>query len=170
MAGRKKLSLKQKKWAQEFVVNNGNATQAAVAAYPDSKSRGMAAVLGFKNAHNPEVIQEVEKLMEEQNITDAYMMRRLKEGLDANVVASHKGEVVLTKIPDLMARFKYWEAGAKIKNYFPAQQTESRNLNIDVQLENMPKAEFVQMLKEYLKEVNQDLQNVDVNKKPIAGE
>ena len=171
MAGKKALSPKQKKWAKEFVIT-GNQTKAAVIAYPDAKSRGMATVLGFKNAHNPRVIAEVERLMEEQNITDELMMKRLKEGLDAKVVSSFRGEVEETGIPDHMTRFKYWEAGAKIKNYFPAQQVETKNMNIDVQLESMPKKDFVLMLREYLKEVQEEVKkenNVDVNEKSIAG-
>jgi phage terminase small subunit len=152
----KRLSLKQKNFAKEFV-ETGNATEAAMRAYP-CKTRQSAGVVGFDALRKPAVAQEVERLLDKKEITDDFMLQRLKEGMDAKVVSSYQGEATQSEIPDHNAAFKWWEAGAKMKGFFPPEETINKNLNIDVQLENMPKEQFRDLLKGLLlslKEVKQ---------------
>tara|TARA_R100000750_G_scaffold45244_2_gene30375 strand:+ start:631 stop:1140 length:510 start_codon:yes stop_codon:yes gene_type:complete len=142
----KRLSLKQKGFAKDFVENKGNASKAAKSNYNVS-SDNMAAVIGSKNLDNPMVQSEIEKLMEEKNIDGNLMMDKLKEGMDANVVANFQGESFQSGIPDHDKRFKWWDAAAKMMKLYPATETLNKNINIDVQLENLPKKEFTDLLK-----------------------
>ncbi len=142
----KRLSQKQKGFCKTFIENRGNATEAALANY-NCSNRKMATVLGSLNLDKPMIQNEIERLMEEKNITDDLMMGKLKEGMDANVVSQFRGEANETEIADYDKRFKWWEAAAKIKNYFPAQETINKNFNVDLQLETMPKEKFADLLK-----------------------
>ncbi len=123
--------------------------RAALANY-NCKNNQVATVLGSINLDKPMIKNEIERLMEEKNITDGVMFDKLKEGMEANVVASFQGEANETDIPDHDKRFKWWDAAAKIKNLYPAQETISRNFNLDVQLEAMPREEFMGLLKSLL--------------------
>ncbi len=140
-----KISPKQKLFAKYFVETR-NATESAMQSY-NCKNRNSGAIVGWSNLRNPMVTREIEKLLEEKNITDDFMFQRLREGINAKVVSSYQGEATQSDLPDHNAAYKWWEAGAKMKNYFPAQETINKNLNIDLQLETMPKEEFVALLK-----------------------
>ena len=148
----KKITLKQKKFAEE-VIKTRNATEAALNSY-NVKNRQVAAVQGYLNMKNPKILAEIERIMEEQGINDEFMMKQLKSGMKANVVASYKGDVEQTEVPDHDTRFKYLEAGMKLKDWFPSQHTESHNINIDLQLENMSKEDLSKLLGDYLKSIN----------------
>ena len=152
----KRLSLKQRGFCKTFVENKGNATEAALANY-DCSNRKMATVLGSLNLDKPMIKNEIERLMEDKEITDSVMMDKLKEGLNANVVASFQGEATESDIPDHDKRFKWWDAAAKIKNLYPATETINKNLNLDVQLESMPKEELAELLKGLLISAKKEL-------------
>lgn len=142
------MSLKEKNFCK-VMVDTRNATEAAFQSYNVS-SRESAEVIGTKCMKRPKIREEIEKLMEDKNITDDVLMRKLKQGLGAKIVASYKGVAKETDIPDHNTRFKYWEAGAKLKNYFPATQIDTRNFNIDLELEKMSIKELSGFLREFL--------------------
>ena len=154
----KRLSTKMKGFCKTFVENKGNATEAALANY-NVKNRQMATVLGSIYLDKPMIKNEIERLMEEKQITDSVMIDKLKEGMEANVVASYQGEATESNIPDYDKRFKWWDAAAKIKNLYPAQETINKNLNLDVQLETMPKEQFVDLLKGLLLSAKKEKQD-----------
>lgn len=143
---RKRLSLKQKEFAKKYVENKGNSTQAVLDSYNVS-NKNMASVIGSRNLTIQPIQNEIERIMEEKNLTGDLMMDKLKEGMDANVVATFQGEAVESEIPDHDKRFKWWDAAAKIKGLYPATETINKNLNLDVQLENMSKKDFADLLK-----------------------
>ena len=150
-----KLTFKQKQFCKELVETR-NATEAAFRSY-NLKNRNVASLVGHINLKKPHILAEIEKLMDEQNITDEFMMGQLKAGLKADVVTAYKGKAEQTKIPDHNTRFKYWEAGAKLKSYFPPTQTDSRSINIDLQLEQMSKKELSDLLKKLLISINEPI-------------
>jgi phage terminase small subunit len=154
----KRLSLKQRGFCKTFVENKGNATEAALAHY-NVKNRHMATVVGSLNLDKPMIKNEIERLMEDKLITDGVMMDKLKEGMDANVVSSFQGEANESDIPDHDKRFKWWDAAAKIKGLYPPAETLNKNLNLDVQLESMPKEEFAKLLKAMLLETKKQESN-----------
>jgi len=151
MENKRKLTFKQKGFVMDFVKTKGNATEAAVRNY-NVKSRDVAKVTGCLNLKKPLVIREIERVMEEKNITDELMMDKLKEGLEAKVVSAYKGGSKQTDIPDMNIRHKYLDTSLKVKNLYPAQQIETKNINIDVQLEGKSSQEIKSLLKELLKE------------------
>lgn len=142
----KRLSLKQRNFCQGYVETQGNATQSALRSY-NCKDKNSAGVIGSVLLNKPLIQQEIETLLEKVNMTDDFMFQRLREGTEAKVVASYQGEATETAIPDHNAAYKWWEAAAKIKRYFPAEQIESKNFNIDLQLEAMSKQELTDLLK-----------------------
>ena len=150
-----RLSIKQRNFAKTFVETQGNATESAMQNY-NCKNRRSASLVGCINLKNPMVAQEIERLLEGKNITDDFMFQRLKEGMEAKVVSSYQGEAVQSDLPDHNAAYKWWEAGAKMKNYFPAQETINKNLNIDFQLETMPREELTDLLKGLLLSVKKE--------------
>lgn len=152
----KRITYKEKKFAERFVANQGNAKQAAMESY-NCSNKNMAGVIGCLSLKKPRVVNEIERLMEEKQITDEVMFQKLKEGMDATVVTQHQGEASETEIPDQDKRFKWWDAAAKIKKLYPAQETINKNLNLDVQLETMPKEEFANLLKGLLTSVKQEV-------------
>jgi phage terminase small subunit len=145
---RKNLTFKQKSFCKK-VVETKNPTEAAFQTY-NVGSRNMAEVIACRNMKNVAINREIERIMEDNQITDDYMVKTLKEGMEANVVASYKGEAEQTNIPDHNIRHKYWESAAKIKQYFPGQNVDNRTLNIDIELENMDKKKLSELLGEML--------------------
>lgn len=153
-----RLSIKQRNFAKTFIETQGNATESAMQNY-NCKNRRMAGVVGCWNLKNPMVAREIERLLEAKNITDDFMFQRLKEGMEAKVVSNYQGESFQSDIPDHNAAYKWWEAGAKIKRYFPATEIDNRNLNIDLQLETMPKEELTDLLKGLLLSAKKETEN-----------
>lgn len=152
----KRLTDKEKNFSKEFVMGEepGNATKAAWKSY-NVKNRDSAKAMGWNALQQPRVQMEIERLMEDHKITDDFMMQRLREGLNAKVVANYKGEATKTNVPDHAVRHKYWQDAAKIKEYYPADKLETRNLNIDVQLETMTKGELGKLFKQALKQLDE---------------
>ncbi len=149
----KRLSLKQKSFCEEFVNNKGNGTEAAVKSY-NVKTRGMAAVIAHNNLKKPRVIQEIENLMDDNDITDGYMMQKLKEGLESPVVSSYKGEATETGIPDQNIRHKFFQDAAKMKGWLK-DDINVNTANIDVEVENMSPQDIKRLLKQLLNETTQ---------------
>ena len=154
---KRRLSMKEKKFAEEFVLGKdpGNATEAAMQSY-NVKNRGSAAVIGARNLQKTDILENIEMMMEKHDIDDNYMVERLKEGMEAKEIANYKGEAVETSIPDHNVRFKYWDAAAKIKRLYPNVQIDTRNLNIDVEIENMSKEELSDVLTGALKSLKEN--------------
>lgn len=136
MAGRRKsgISFKRQKFAEHYVSNGGNQTEAAMRSH-SCKNRNVAGVLGFELMQKPEVRGEIERLMDEQNITDEDIVRKLGEGLEAKVVSDYKGEAEETNIPDHKTRHKFLETVVDIKGLRAPQKTE--NVNYDLKVDAM---------------------------------
>lgn len=151
MAYRKKrLSLKEKGFAQDFVFGKdpGNGTQAAMENY-NVKTRKSASVIATKVLQRPEVQTEIETIMENHKITDPFLMKRLKEGLNAKVVTKYESEATETDIADQNIRHKFWQDAAKMKGWLK-DRLDVRSFNIDIELESLSKEEFADLLKSVL--------------------
>lgn len=156
MPGKKRLSLKQKGFAKDFVESR-NATEAAMKNY-NCKNRISAAVTGNHALTSPQVIREIDRIMAEKDITDDFLMGKLREGLDANVVSNFKGDVEETEVPDKYVRHKYLQDALKMKGFLK-EQVDVRSLNLDVQLENMTPEELSGILRGMLKQIKQPAEN-----------
>lgn len=133
--GCKKLTLKQREFAKESVKTK-NSTEAAMLSYA-CKNRMSAANIANKLHKNPKVKAEIERLLVEEDLTENVVVKRLREGLDAKATASHEGEVYQSDIPDLTTRLNYAKEAAKIMDLYPPTRTESRTVNIDLELDKM---------------------------------
>lgn len=120
---RKKLTLKQRKWLFEYMVD-GNATRAAlVAYYPDfdleknpdqyteeeKKTYHSASQIGFENLRKLDL--PINDLLDEAGLTDVYFVQKLKENMNATRLY---GKDAIEGM-DGAARNAAWENGMKLK-------------------------------------------------------
>lgn len=148
----KRLSLKEKGFCEDYVLNRGNGTQAAFKNY-NVKTRQMAAVIAHETLKRPKVIQEIERLMDSKNITDDFMMQKLKEGLESPVVTAFKGEVIESDVADQNIRHKFFQDAAKMKGWL-RDDININTANIDVEVENLSEQDTKKLLKQLLNETN----------------
>ena len=148
MANKKTLKENYKRFCHEYVFgeNWGNATRCFVASHPHSSSIPYATVRSSQLMKNPIIRAEIDRLKNEAGLNDKFITQKILDGFNANVVAVFRGKAYETNIPDYSVRHKYIETAAKLLNLFPAQQTESKSINIDVQLEKLPQEELVKLL------------------------
>jgi hypothetical protein len=146
---KEKLTLKQKAFAKK-VVETKSPTEAADLVY-DCKNRVSAASVGSITLGLPKVQREVERIMDQQDLTDEKIVKKLNEGLDAKVVTDYKGIIEKSNVPDLKTRHKYLDTAVKIKGLEAPKQIEKKSMNIDLQLEAMPLEEIIVLVKQQLK-------------------
>lgn len=152
-----KLTMKQKEFAKELVLgeDKGNATEAVMQSY-NVKNRNTASGIGAENMAKPHIRAEVDRLLEEHDLTDDLVAKRLKEGVDATHVVMTKTaggtQVKETKVPDRDVRLKYIQEVNKIKGSYAPDRIQTENVNIDVTLESMSTDEINKLLKELLYE------------------
>ena len=164
MPGLKRISAKENGFCVKFI-ETGNATQAAVDSY-NVKSRPSASVIGHDLLHKPRIKAEIERIIAEKKLSPELVIDRLRQGLEAKVVTSYMGEANQTDIPDLNTRHKYVETGAKILDLFPPERSESRSLNIDIQVEKMSPGEVGEVLKKLMAENDELLKKTDSKEIP----
>ncbi len=112
------LTYKQRRFVDEFVRNNGNATLAAKAAgYKYPKSRGP------ENVEKSSVKAAIQQLMDKKGITWGRIADKLSEGLDAKKVVS----AIITgkdadsrtddfiEVPDYATQHKFMDSAIKIR-------------------------------------------------------
>ena len=102
-----RLTPKQKRFAEKYVLSFGNGPQAALEVY-DCDSRRNARVMAFKNLHNPKVLAYIEHLLAQSAIAQK-VVDTLSKQLDATKFLKVNAELV--EIPD-------WKARSKAVNIF----------------------------------------------------
>jgi phage terminase small subunit len=148
----KKLTLKQRAYAEKYVEMK-NGTEAAWRTY-SCKNKNSAAVMANKLNDTPKVRREIERVLEEHQLTEDVVVQRLREGLDATQTAVCDGEVIESTVPDMAVRHKYVQEAAKIMDLYPPERSESRNINVDMQLERLSPKQIEALLKGMLSEIN----------------
>lgn len=144
------LTEKQQKFVEAYVETK-SARKAAKMAY-GMQNDAYASNFGALNLKKPHVVSAIDRLMNRAGITDNLLMKKLREGLDATVVSDFKGEVSSTDVPDQNIRHKFWQDAAKMKTWL-RELVDTRTMNIDIALEQMPAAEFKKLLATQLKEL-----------------
>ena len=147
---KQKLTIKQRGFIKEYV-NTGNATKSALKVY-GAKDYNTAKSIGHENLTKPHLAKEIKELMVGFGITDATLFSNLRAGLRAVKIAEYKGELVETDIPDLQIQHKFLETALKLRDMYPSQKIESRNINIDMELEKMSKEELGALMKKLYEE------------------
>jgi len=141
MAGKKRISVKEKKFAKYYVENSGNATDAAIRAGYNVAKRNSAAVIGYNNLKKPKVILEIQKHLEMSGIDESYISNTLKtiidEGKDRKVTANDA--------------LKALDMALKLKGAYPAAKSEIAKLDIRADLRGKSIEELEQELIELQK-------------------
>lgn len=76
------LTAKQEAWAAEYTRNGGNATQAAIKAYPNATERS-AKQIGYENLTKLDISKEIRKEFARQGVTLEKAIKPVVKGLEA---------------------------------------------------------------------------------------
>ena len=109
------LTFKRRKWLDLYLEEEGNATEAAMQAY-DCKDRKSAAAIGSQNLRM--LKGTLADLMDLAGLTDAKLMLKLSDGLDAmkTEIAKHDGKLgQMQDFIDYPTRRAYLEMGLKMR-------------------------------------------------------
>lgn len=123
------LTERQKRFVGNFV-STGRAGEAALrAGYSDTSQ-------GYWLKQQPKIQEAIQEEMEKQGVTNAMLVRKLKEGLNATYPEkrSAEGFVMQEKSPDFFTRDKYLDKAFKVKGaYAPEKHLhEHRQLIINI--------------------------------------
>ena len=135
-----KRTLRERKFIDAYIKNNGNATEAYLALHPKAK-RTSAADLGYRLLRKVDI--SVTELLDKMGVTDAYLNEKLKEGLEATKVISvvpippKKGQqgsadlpdaneknIEFIDVPDSNVRVKYLDMAYKLKGAYAPEKVE----------------------------------------------
>ncbi|MBA7568099.1 hypothetical protein ES708_09820 [subsurface metagenome] len=108
-----KRTLRERKFIDAYIKNNGNATEAYLAVNPEVKRKN-ASVYGVRMLEKVSI--EVNELLDKLDLTDVCLGKKLKEGLEA--VKKVSG----FDVPDHNVRVKYLDMAFKLKNTYPAEK------------------------------------------------
>ena len=76
------LTAKQEAWAAEYIRNGGNATQAAIKAYPENTYK-TAKQIGYVNMTKLDLSKEIRREFERQGVTLEKALKPVSKGLEA---------------------------------------------------------------------------------------
>jgi phage terminase small subunit len=107
-----RLTVKQRKFAKEYVANGGNATQAALKVY-DTTEYHTAGLIGHENINKPKLKQAIETALIRLDITPEDVLKSFKDVRDFNKEIN----------PNASVRAN--ENLANIMNLYPSQKSLS---------------------------------------------
>ena len=108
-----KRTLRERKFIEAYIENNGNATEAYLAVNPEVKRKN-ASVYGIRMLEKVSI--EVNELLDKLDLTNVCLGKKLKEGLEATK------KVAGFDTPDHSVRVKYLDMAFKLKNTYPAEK------------------------------------------------
>lgn len=115
-----KRSLKEKRFIDAYIKNQGNLTQAYLELSPGC-SLASARVLGYRWLQKVNI--PAQELLDRLDLTDVCLGQKLKEGLEANKIIS--GMVT----PDYNIRAKYLDMAFKLKDKYPSEKHKLEEKN-----------------------------------------
>jgi phage terminase small subunit len=116
----KRLSLKQKNFAKEYINHQGNATEAALEAY-NVNGTDSAEVIGSHNLDNPLIINEINKLLSQQGMNDdQWIAKNIKTAVETGIGVKATNKDAITVLNMLL----------KLKNYYPSNKNTSVKLSL----------------------------------------
>ena len=135
-----KRTIKERKFIDAYIKNNGNATEAYLALHPKAK-RTSAADLGYRMLRKVDI--SVTELLDKMGVTDAYLNDKLNEGLEASKVISvvpippkknktgtgdlpdaNEKSIDFIDVPDFNVRVKYLDMAYKLKGAYAPEKVE----------------------------------------------
>lgn len=117
-----KLTPKQRAWLK-YYIETGNATEAARLAGYQAQSSHTFEQIGYENLRKLEI--PITDLMDQMGLSDAFLMSKLRDGLDAMTVktASDKGMITDEReYVDFPTRQGYLDMALKLKGKYPAER------------------------------------------------
>lgn len=132
---RSKLSFKQKRFAQEYVKKNGNATQAALATY-DTNNYSSANAIARETLQKPLVQEEIKDILN-------------SSGLDIASISS-KVRHIVEREPDKVTDQGVLRAAEmlyKLHGAFPASKSARLNINLSERYKDYKYQDLIKELK-----------------------
>jgi len=117
-----KRTLREKKFIEAYIENNGNATEAYLAVNPKVKRKN-ASVYGIRMLEKVSI--KVNELLDKLDLNNVCLGKKLKEGLEATK------KVAGFDTPDHSVRVKYLDMAFKLKNIYPAEKRKPEELPED---------------------------------------
>lgn len=114
-----KRTLRERKFIDAYIENNGNAASAYRSTHPKYDGDN-AKVLGCRML--TKVNLTTNELMDEMGMTDEHLHEKLNEGLNANKSIPTKEELI--DVDDFPTRHKYLDTAYKLKGTYPAEKHE----------------------------------------------
>ena len=140
-----KITIKQKIFAKKFVELK-SPMKAALESY-NVKNKESASVIGNWALNQPQVQREIERIMDEMDLTDDVLVEKLIEGANANIVSDYKGVAVETEVPDHKTRHKFLESVIDIKGLKAPKQIEQKSISLDIKVEAMSMEQLLKEIK-----------------------
>ncbi|MBA7716228.1 hypothetical protein ES703_125296 [subsurface metagenome] len=118
-----KRTLRERKFIDAYIKNNGNSTEAYLAVNPEVKRKN-ASVYGIRMLEKVGI--EVNELLDKLELTNICLGKKLKEGLEAIK------KVAGVDVPDHNIRVRYLDMAFKLKNAYPAEKGKPEGLPEDI--------------------------------------
>lgn len=128
----KKLTLKQKKFIENYLRNGGNATGAAMEVYTP-KNRHVAESMGWENMRKPEIQEIIRQELERGGISLEDVLKNIKANMEA-------GMGVKARASDSL---KASEILLKVMGAFPDQRRTSTTMSTEIRYEGMTRSELI---------------------------
>lgn len=130
-----KPTLKQKRFVQEYVKNNGNGTRAAMKVY-DVKDDRTATVIASENLTKPDVKQELERILQTEELSLRRFTDKLSDISGAEPVKGYSGSDILEAV----------KTGLKLHGVLTDRKQIS-TLNLNAELGKLSKYELLELRK-----------------------
>lgn len=135
-----KRTLKERLFIDAYIKNGGNATEAYMVVCPKTERR-TAREMGYRLLTKVDI--SVTELLDKMGVTDAYLNKRLQDGLEATKVISvvpippkknqpstgdlpkaNEKNIEFIDVPDSNVRVKYLDMAYKLKGRYPGEKVE----------------------------------------------
>jgi len=135
-----KRTIKERKFIEAYIKNNGNATKAYEVINPEYNGTS-AAELGYRLLRKVNISQD--ELMDMMGMTDAYLQEKLDQGLNATKTISviplipkeaqenstdlpkaNSKNIEFVDVNDFAVRHKYLDTALKLKGKYPSTKHE----------------------------------------------
>lgn len=140
----RKATFKQKRFAQEYVRNNGNGTKAALEVY-DTKDPATGNAIAVENLQKPLVKREIDKCLEKSGLNDSYISDKLKDSIEFGMGKKASQDTSLRGL-DMLIRLRglYPEKRTRVENYSLSLKKNLLSKNV-IEIEEEVKKGFKQI-------------------------
>ena len=145
----RRLTLKQERFAAEYVANGGNGTQAALAVY-NSVDPVTAATTAYDNLRKPQIAERVEQALQENGLTPAQITKNLGFAANQRPEKGSMDSMIKANVELL-----------KIMGAYPGSTSAHLNVNLNADLSKMTPQEARKKIQEINKDNTQLLQDIE---------